>query len=242
MPNPSSYFLGSSIVQKPAPASVPSTTPPVFAGIVSATPDNDGSIVASWAAGTAANPPISYQVYIAFGSVSAGVLFNASNLTEIVPSGVLSARIFTLKDQQTYLLKDQVYTLGVRAVDAYGNTETNIAISTAISTGVDVTPIYEPRAVFSINAANELQGSIWIVRDSQKLSSNLGLASYSIRNKAGTLIGISQSNISADGNGIFQITPVLASAITDLNHYTVDISIVADGSPRVGVVAIVVGE
>jgi hypothetical protein len=56
------------------------------------------------------------------------------------------------------------------------------------------------------------------------------------------LIGISQSNIAADANGVFQITPVNASAIVDFNHYTVDISIVADGLSRSGVVGLVVGE
>lgn len=101
---------------------------------------------------------------------------------------------------------------------------------------------FEPRAVFSINAANELEGSIWITKNSQKLASNLGAASYSIRNKSGVLIGISESGISADANGIYHITPVAASSIVDLNHYTVDISITAEGVVRSGVVAILVGE
>jgi hypothetical protein len=102
-------------------------------------------------------------------------------------------------------------------------------------------PQYEPRAVFSINAANELQGSIWIVKDNQKMTSSLGVASYTIRNRLGALVGISQSNI-AQTNGYYQITPVLASVLVDLNHYTVDVLIEADGVVRSGVVGLVIGE
>jgi hypothetical protein len=103
-------------------------------------------------------------------------------------------------------------------------------------------PVYEPRGVFSINAANELQGSIWITKDNQKLLTNLGQASYLVRNKAGASIGISQLNIVADANGYFIITPVAASPIVDFNHYTVDITIMADGVTRKGVVGLVIGE
>jgi hypothetical protein len=102
-------------------------------------------------------------------------------------------------------------------------------------------PQYEPRAVFSVNASNELQGSIWVVKDNQKMTSNLGLASYAIRNRLGALVGISESGITQT-NGYFQITPVLATALVDFNHYTVDVSIEADGVVRTGVVGLVVGE
>jgi hypothetical protein len=131
MPNPATYFLGSSIVQKPAPAALPSSTAPVFAGIVSATPNTDGSITAAWAAGTTVNPPIEYIVYIAVGSVSPAALFVSANAQRCVPTSVLSTRIFTLADQTTYLINGQTYTLGVRARDAYSNTETNTVIQTA---------------------------------------------------------------------------------------------------------------
>lgn len=128
---PSSYFLASSIVQIPAPASLPSSTPPVFAGITGVTANADGSITAAWAAGTAVNPPIQYFVYIALGSVSAAALFQSTNLQRIVPAGNTSSRVFMLADMVTYLLNGQTYTLGVRARDAYGNAETNTAILTA---------------------------------------------------------------------------------------------------------------
>lgn len=140
----------------------------------------------------------------------------------------------------------------VNSILDLNNTYYTVMVTIRID-GVDVTynipitypeagPQFEPRAVFSINAANELEGSFWVTKDTQKVSSNLGLASYSIRNKSGALIGIAQSNIAADVNGIYHIAPVNASAIVDLNHYTVDISIVAEGLARVGVIGLVVGE
>ena len=137
MPNPYSYFLGSVFVQRPAPASTPSITPPVFAGITGTTANNDGSITASWSAGTAVNPPIQYVVYIVSGSVSAGTLFQSGNIQKIVPAGTTSTKVFLLSDQTTFLVNGNQYTLGVRARDAYGNTETNVVLSvaTAISSG-----------------------------------------------------------------------------------------------------------
>jgi hypothetical protein len=103
-------------------------------------------------------------------------------------------------------------------------------------------PQYEPRAVFSINASNELQGSLWIVKDNQKVTANLGTASFVVRNKAGASIGISQSGITPDANGYFHIAPVSAASIVDFNHYVVDIQITADAVARAGVVGLVVGE
>lgn len=149
MPNPYTYFLGSVFVQRPAPASTPSITPPVFAGITGTTANLDGSITASWTAGTAVNPPISYAVYIALGSVSAGALFQSGNIQKIVPSGTTSTKVFLLADQATYLINGTQYTLGVRARDAYGNTETNTAILVRTATASGNLP-----AVFQSLAAS----------------------------------------------------------------------------------------
>lgn len=242
MPNPSSYFLGSSIVQKPAPASSPSVTSPIFAGITSKLANTDGSISVSYAAATTVNPPIEYVIYAALGSVTAGSLFNSANIVEIIPSGILTARIFTLKDQVTYLIKDQIYTFGVRSKDAYGNTDNNTAILTETSLGIDAEPSYEPRAVWSINASNQLCGSLWVTQDNELFSASLGTASYTIYDKNGASIGISESGLTADANGLFKTTPVLASALIDLTHYTVIFTIIAGGAARKGAVGITVAE
>jgi hypothetical protein len=103
-------------------------------------------------------------------------------------------------------------------------------------------PQYEPRAVFSIDAANQLQATIWITKNGEQVNTNLGTASYAVYNKDGVALGISQSGITADVNGLFKTTPVLATALTDLTHYTVIFNITADGAVRKGAIGITIAE
>jgi len=117
-------------------ASIVDLTPPSFSGISSATANSNGSITASWATATDASSPITYLIYIALGSVSAASLFVPANLVTIAPSLATSTKVYTLADQTTYLLANQIYTLGVRASDVVGNANTNTAIATATSSGV----------------------------------------------------------------------------------------------------------
>jgi hypothetical protein len=102
--------------------------------------------------------------------------------------------------------------------------------------------IYEPRAIFSISASNQLEGSFWITKNGQHLKTNLGSAEYLVRDANGITIGIIESGILADSNGFYQITPVGADAIQDLTHYVVELKISADNSIRNGVVGITLGE
>lgn len=110
------------------------------------------------------------------------------------------------------------------------------------ATPVIIDPIYEPRALFSINASNQLQGTFWIVKNGIHYTANIGTAEYVIRDQDGLTIGITESGITADPNGLFIATPVLATAIQDLTHYTVEINISADNLLRKGIVGITLGE
>ena len=101
---------------------------------------------------------------------------------------------------------------------------------------------YEPRAVHSINASNELQCTFWIVKDGVQMLTDIGAATYLIRDQDGNTIGITESGLVPVANGFYKITPVLADAIQDLTHYTVEISIYADDSNRKGVIGITLGE
>lgn len=96
-------------------------------------------------------------------------------------------------------------------------------------------PKYESKAIFSINGANFLQGTLWAVADNMVVSgSRLGTASYSVFDSSGVAVaGLNQSGISADVNGRFVITPVVATLLTDLTHYTVRVGITIDGVERV---------
>lgn len=119
-----------------------------------------------------------------------------------------------------------------------------VVMSTALGgTTVIVNPVYEPKGVFSLNASNELQGSLWMSKDGQKMpSALLGVASFLIRDKNGNPAGISQSGIVADANGFFKTSPVSANGINDLTHYTIEVTIVADGITRTAALGLVVGE
>lgn len=121
--------------------------------------------------------------------------------------------------------------------------ENNFLMETATPGGTtsDVT-IYEPKAVFSINASNQLQGTFWVTKDGILMKNNLGSAAYTVRDKDGNTIGITQSGITADLNGLFKTTAVSATNILDLTHYTVHLEISADDTLRESVVGITVGE
>jgi cytolysin (calcineurin-like family phosphatase) len=93
---------------------------------------------------------------------------------------------------------------------------------------------YKAKAIFSINALNQLQATLWLEEgDSVKKGVGLGTASYQVYDSAGVAVGgLTQSGITADVNGRFQITPVAATLLTDLTHFSVRVSIIADGSTR----------
>lgn len=120
-------------------ACVVDLTPPTFTGITSAIAQGNGSIKVNFPAATDATTPVRYRVYIALGSVSAAALFVSSNVVSVVEpsgSGPFSTYIYTLSDLTTYLAINQIYTFGVRAVDAVGNMNTNTVIDTEASFGV----------------------------------------------------------------------------------------------------------
>jgi hypothetical protein len=103
-------------------------------------------------------------------------------------------------------------------------------------------PKYEPRAIFSINASNQLQGTLWCTRDGELIDAFLGTASFTIYDKDGNSIGINQSGLVADANGYYEIVPTNAASILDLTHYVVKLNITAAGQTRVGTVGITLGE
>lgn len=96
-------------------------------------------------------------------------------------------------------------------------------------------PEYETRGIFSINALNQFQGTLWATGNGiVKTGASLGTANYTVYDAAGNAVaGLTQSGIIADGNGRFNITPVSAVLLTDLTHYSVKIGIVVDGVERI---------
>ncbi len=129
----STYFTGE-MQLTPTEACIVDTTPPTFAGVQSVTPQNSGALLVAWNAASGTPTPLEYKVYIGLGVVSAAALFAMDPVAHV---NTLQALVFTLNDQATYLVKDQVYTIGVRSEDDLGNTETNTVTlqATAIASG-----------------------------------------------------------------------------------------------------------
>jgi len=106
-------------------------TPPTFAGITGLVPQVNGSLLASWGAGSDATAPISYEIYIQ--ATTAIGLFNSGNLALITRG--LSIKLFQ-DALGASLQKGVVYFVGVRARDGVGNLETNLVSLSATSVGV----------------------------------------------------------------------------------------------------------
>lgn len=103
-------------------------------------------------------------------------------------------------------------------------------------------PIYEPRAVFSINPINQLQGTLWVINNTGRVTNNLGTASFTIFDKDMNPTGISQSGLVADVNGFYEIAPVSAAALSSLTHYVVTIEVDAHGGIRNGTIGLSIAE
>lgn len=122
--------------------------------------------------------------------------------------------------------------------------ENNFIMSTAEANASTIsTPVIEPRGVFSLNASNQLQATFWIVQDGVLVQSNLGTASYQIYDKDGVAItGLTQSGISPDGGSLYKTTPVAATLMYDLSHYTAKVTITYDTVNYLNVLGLTIGE
>ena len=85
------------------------------------------------------------------------------------------------------------------------------------------------KGVFAISSANELTGELWFEFKGQAVTSLLGVASYTVYDSADVAVaGFTQSGITANGNGIFLITPISAASLEPFVNYRVKITIVYD--------------
>lgn len=188
--------------------------------------DSEGVITNPMRLGTA-----SYVIYdrnggIVPGMSESGILADSEGFFEIVPV----ASILDL-DNNFYAAKVTIFIDGVSVTY-------NLPVLHAAAGHQ-----YESRAIFSISSSNELQGTLWCTKDSELMSDGvLGAASYTIYDKNGNSIGITESGIMPDVNGYYQISPINASSILDLTHYVVKIIIPASGENRIGTVGITLGE
>lgn len=94
---------------------------------------------------------------------------------------------------------------------------------------------HEVKAVFSINALNQLQATFWVMStDGTVKTTGIGNANYTVYDKDGVaVVGLTESGISADVNGRYKTTAVSAALLTDLTHYTVKVGIIVQGEEHI---------
>jgi hypothetical protein len=166
-------------------------------------------------------------------------LFSLSNIAMVV-TGVTSAPVYTLANGSNLAINTTYY-VGVRAVDASNNRETNLVSLNAISTGVIAgIPTYSPQGAFVVNSDDNLQGTIWITKNDILMTSGLGTASYEVYDKDGNLVpGVSETGISPDANGQFIITPSASPLQNYLDHYVIKLTVNADSANRIAYIPLI---
>lgn len=214
-------------------------TPPTFAGINTLTVQSRGQIRATWLVASDPTTPIRYEIYIQ-ASTATG-LFNTTNIIAITDK--LQYDTFTMPDG-SFLQNGTTYYVGVRAIDGVNNRDSNLVSLNVISTGVSVSAdVYKTEGAFALNSSNELQGTLWCLKNSvlaKSANSTMGTASYQVYDKDGTaVVGMTESGITADTNGQYIITPVASSLNKTLDHYLVKIDITVDGAIREGYASLI---
>lgn len=113
-------------------ACVVDLTPPTFAGIDDLVANVNGSILASWLAGSdAGSPPVKYNVYVKKDTATG--LFSSGNFLLCTP--LLEFNIYQTPDGLA-LQEQATYHVGVRAVDGLGNESSNTQSLSVVSNGV----------------------------------------------------------------------------------------------------------
>ena len=134
MPTP--QFFHGLFKQLSSKACLIDVTPPTFGGITTAIAKTSGAFEVDWSPATEViSPPVEYKIYVGLGVLTAAELFALNPVMHTqTPTKAL---IFTLNDHETYFVKGQTYTIGVRAEDGVGNTDSNnaIVVVAAIATG-----------------------------------------------------------------------------------------------------------
>lgn len=156
----------------------------------------------------------SYDILDAEGNVVSGISEN-----NISPN---SSGTYVITPVAGVVMEDLILTTGRITIVVDGRPRTTY-----------IPAIFQPvkhsvKAIFSINALNQLQATFWAVTDDGQVISGaiLGQANYTVYDASGNAVaGLTQSGITADINGRFQITPVSAALLTDLTHYTTKVGI-----------------
>ncbi len=225
-------LIGDNVYIGTSSACIVDLTPPTFAGINFLDVESRGQIRAGWSAATDSTPPLRYEVYIK-ASTATG-LFSLANIVASTPN--LQFDIFTLPDG-SFLQNGVTYFVGARAVDGVGNRDANLVSLNVISTGVLTSiDMYETKAAYSVDSSNNFRLTMWGNKnDSLAIAPDaiLGTASYQVYDKTGAaVVGMSQSGITANAEGLYVATAVASLLDESARHYEIKVTIGIDGEDR----------
>lgn len=216
-------FYGDTSETRASISCVIDSTSPTFAGIVSAPARNDGSFLLNWALATSTKPPVRYQVYVASGSITAAALFVDSNLSLETDDAAIQIRIAWLKDQNTYFVNGQIYTVGVRAIDSQGYADSNLVIltPTAIASG-NIGGLFQTQIVSLTASATSLAASATSIATS---ATSLTASASSIATSATSLsasatsLATSATSLAASATSIAASEALLATDVALFGTY-----------------------
>lgn len=213
-------------------ACIVDVTPPIFSGINFLDVESRGQIRSAWNAATDATAPIRYEIYIQ--AATATGLFAISNIIASTPN--LQYDIFNLPNG-SFLQNGTTYYVGVRALDAISNRDSNTVSLNVISTGV-LTSIdtYQAEAAWSINDINQFEITLWGNKNNNLVLPStgvLGAASYQIYDNSGNaIVGMGASLGSPNANGLYSMPTVVNLLDEDREHYELRVNVSIDGEIR----------
>ena len=120
--------------------------------------------------------------------------------------------------------------------------QVNINVDGAVRTNyvplIEKLPEYDISGIFFTNTSSQFDGSFWISANETIKTTGLGSASYQVIDNAGNpVVGMSESSIAADVNGIFKITAI-SNLLPEAVGYSVKVSITVDSVVRSEIIAI----
>jgi hypothetical protein len=217
------------VKQESSQACIVDLIPPVFGGISFLGLGVLGQFQIQYSAGLDPSTPVRYEIYIQAGTATG--LFNLINVALVTQS--LTTDLFALADG-SLLVPATTYFVGVRAVDAVGNRDSNLVSLSLVSPGITGANIATISGMFAVDDTNDFIGSFWVA-DSLGTITNplrLGTASFIVYDNNGNAVpGFTQSGIIPDINGFFEITPIPSILDFEHNFYAAKVTIAVDGVP-----------
>jgi len=175
--------------------------------------------------GTATMGTASYQVYDKNGSAVVGM----------TQSGI------TADANGQYIITPVSSTLN-KTLDHY-LVKIDITVDGAIREGyselIQEAPKYDISGLFFVDKSNQFDGSFWISANEVMKTTGLGTASYQVFDQNGNaVVGMTESGISADGQGIYKITAISSLLTGDYPGYSVRVTLTADSVTLVEMFAV----